>query len=76
MEEKHYIEWIEVRTKNNVYIKGLLPGEKPEAGFCVSDANLKARAYCNVHGLLTNPRDRGLLLFSLPFLTGPAVGKN
>ncbi|MGB9176017.1 MAG: desulfoferrodoxin family protein [Methanoregula sp.] len=54
MEEKHSIEQIEVRIKNYGYIKGLLPGEKPEAGFCVSDANVKARAYCNVHGLWTN----------------------
>lgn len=54
MEEKHYIEWIEVRTKNNVYIKGLLPGDKPEAEFCVADTSVKARAYCNVHGLWTN----------------------
>jgi superoxide reductase len=54
MEEKHYIEWIEVRAGNNVYVKGLLPGEKPEAEFCVADTNVKVRAYCNVHGLWTN----------------------
>jgi superoxide reductase len=54
MEEKHYIEWIEVRTGNNVSIKGLLPGEKPEAEFSVADTNVKVRAYCNVHGLWTN----------------------
>ena len=54
MEEKHYIEWIEVRTGNNVSAKGLLPGEKPEAEFSIADTNVKARAYCNVHGLWTN----------------------
>jgi superoxide reductase len=54
MEEKHYIEWIEVRTGNNVFIRGLVPGDKPEAEFCVTDTNVKARAYCNVHGLWTN----------------------
>jgi len=54
MEEKHYIEWIEVRDGNNVSVRGLLPGEKPEAEFCVSDTNVKAWAYCNVHGLWTN----------------------
>jgi superoxide reductase len=54
MEEKHYIEWIEVRSGNNVSVKWLLPGEKPEAEFCISDINVKARAYCNVHGLWTN----------------------
>ena len=54
MEEKHYIEWIEVRTGNNVSAKGLLPGEKPEAEFSIADTNVKVRAYCNVHGLWTN----------------------
>ncbi len=54
MEEKHFIEWIEVRTGSSVYIKGLKPGDKPEAEFCISDASVKARAYCNVHGLWTN----------------------
>jgi len=54
MEENHFIEWIEVRTGNNVFIKGLFPDEKPEAGFCVADTDVKVRAYCNVHGLWTN----------------------
>jgi superoxide reductase len=54
MEEKHFIEWVEVRSGENVYIKGFKPGEKPEAEFCISDANAKARVYCNVHGLWTN----------------------
>ena len=54
MEEKHYIEWVEVRSGENVYIKGFRPGEKPEAEFCIPDTNVKARAYCNVHGLWTN----------------------
>jgi superoxide reductase len=54
MEEKHFIEWIEVRTGNAVYIRGLKAGEKPEAEFCITDMNAKARAYCNVHGLWTN----------------------
>ena len=31
MEEKHYIEWVEVRYGENVYIKGFKPGDKPEA---------------------------------------------
>ncbi|MEN6443339.1 MAG: desulfoferrodoxin [Methanoregula sp.] len=54
MEEKHYIEWVEVRSGENVYIKGFRPGEKPEAEFCISDAGVKARIFCNVHGLWTN----------------------
>jgi len=54
MEEQHYIEWVEVRTGENVYIRGFKPGEKPEAEFCTPDASAKARIYCNVHGLWTN----------------------
>ena len=54
MEEKHFIEWIEVRSGNAVYIRGLKSGEKPEAEFCITDMNVKARAYCDVHGLWTN----------------------
>jgi len=54
MEEKHFIEWIEIRSGNNMYVRGLLPGEKPEAEFGVTDTDVKVRAYCNVHGLWTN----------------------
>jgi len=54
MEEKHYIEWVEVRTGENVYVRGFRLGEKPEAEFCIADTNAKVRAYCNVHGLWTN----------------------
>lgn len=52
MEEKHYIEWIEVLVGETVYRQDLKPGEKPEAKFCVGNAKgVKARAYCNLHGL-------------------------
>jgi superoxide reductase len=54
MEEKHYLEWVEVRDGENVCIRGFKPGEKPETEFCCTDTNVKARAYCNVHGLWTN----------------------
>jgi len=54
MEEKHYIEWIEVTSGKNLSVVGLKPGEKPEAEFCTADTGAKARAYCNVHGLWTN----------------------
>ena len=54
MEEKHYLEWVEVRDGENVYIRGFKPGEKPETEFFSVDTNVKARAYCNVHGLWTN----------------------
>ena len=51
MEEKHYIEWIEVIDGDRHYIRYLKPGEKPEADFPVSGNNLKVREYCNLHGL-------------------------
>jgi len=51
MEEKHYIEWIEIPTDKGESKKFLKPGEKSEAAFPVKVKNIKARAYCNVHGL-------------------------
>ena len=51
---EHHIEWIEVRYGDNVYVKGLKAGDKPEAEFCVPTTDVKAREYCNVHGLWTN----------------------
>jgi superoxide reductase len=54
MEEKHYIEWIEVTSGQNLSVVGLKSGEKPQAEFCTADTNARVRAYCNVHGLWTN----------------------
>jgi superoxide reductase len=54
MEEKHYIEWIELQSGNKVYRKHLLPGEKPEALFDVAGEVDCVRAYCNLHGLWKN----------------------
>lgn len=51
MEEKHFIEWIEVSDVDNVYRKFLSPGEKPEAVFPVVSENIKVREFCNIHGL-------------------------
>jgi superoxide reductase len=51
MEEKHYIEWIEIVTKNGSLRKFLKPGEAPEAEFPVGDQDVTAREYCNIHGL-------------------------
>jgi superoxide reductase len=53
MEEKHYIEWVAVHTDAGVFRKFLKPGEKPEADFEIKQDVLKAREYCNVHGLWT-----------------------
>jgi len=56
MEEKHYIEWIELVCGDNVRRKVLKPGDKPEATFCVCEVKeeMSARIYCNVHGLWEN----------------------
>ncbi len=53
MIEEHYIEWIEVITRDNKSDKKFLkPGDKPEAEFCLEINNiLFARAHCNLHGL-------------------------
>jgi len=51
MEEKHYIEWIEVMADGEVYRQYLKPGGKPEAEFCIKTKVIQAREYCNIHGL-------------------------
>ncbi len=50
MEEKHYIEWIELLADGKAYRQFLKPGEKPEATFAVSADKVTAREYCNLHG--------------------------
>ena len=51
MEDKHYIEWIEIIADNQSFYQLLKPGDKPEAVFNVGVAKVYARAYCNLHGL-------------------------
>jgi superoxide reductase len=51
MEEKHYIQWIEITADGRTCRKFLNPGEAPEAEFMVEAANITAREYCNIHGL-------------------------
>jgi superoxide reductase len=51
MEEKHYIEWIELVADGIAYRQFLKPGDKPEAEFCISASKVEAREYCNLHGL-------------------------
>ena len=51
MEEKHYIEWIELVADGISYRKFLKPGDAPEAQFCMSAKEFYAREYCNLHGL-------------------------
>jgi len=51
MEEKHYIEWIELIADGRAYRQFLKPGDAPEAIFRVEAAQPTAREYCNLHGL-------------------------
>jgi superoxide reductase len=52
MEEKHYIEWIEIiDEQGKAYRTFLKPGDTPEAAFCVPDGAYTVREYCNLHGL-------------------------
>lgn len=51
MEEKHYIEWIELIADGEAYRYFLKPGMKPEATFKIDAAKVTAREYCNLHGL-------------------------
>lgn len=52
MEEKHYIEWIQLIADGNRCRQYLQPGQKPEAEFTIGEANeVSAREYCNIHGL-------------------------
>ena len=51
MEEKHYIEFVELIADGKVYRQFLNPGEAPEATFCIEADQVAAREYCNLHGL-------------------------
>ncbi len=51
MEEKHYIEWIEVIADGKAYRQFLKAGDSPEAVFNIQADAVTARAYCNIHGL-------------------------
>jgi len=51
MEEKHYIEWVEIIVDGKYCRKFLKPGDKPEAEFEVKAEKIEAREYCNIHGL-------------------------
>jgi superoxide reductase len=51
MEDKHFIEWIEVIADGKAYRQFLKPGEAPEATFNIDAQQLTAREHCNIHGL-------------------------
>ncbi len=51
MEEKHYIEWVELLTNGSICRVFLKPGVKPEAVFTLKAEKFRVREYCSVHGL-------------------------
>lgn len=51
MEEKHYIEWIEIIAGGKAFRQFLNPGDTPEATFDIDAEQVTAREYCNLHGL-------------------------
>ncbi|MEW5816401.1 MAG: desulfoferrodoxin family protein, partial [Spirochaetota bacterium] len=54
MLDNHYIEWIELVADGRAYRKFLKPGDEPKAVFCIKANSVKAREYCNLHGLWQN----------------------
>ncbi len=51
MEEKHYIEWVQVIAGDRSYRIFLNPGGAPEATFETKLDGVVAREYCSLHGL-------------------------
>ncbi|MFZ5901653.1 MAG: desulfoferrodoxin [Bacillota bacterium] len=50
MEDKHYIEWIELAAGGQILRQHLRSGDAPEAVFRTAADSATARAYCNLHG--------------------------
>ncbi len=51
MEEKHFIQWVELVTDGKVYRQAFQPGQVAEAIFNVAAENVTAREHCNLHGV-------------------------
>jgi len=51
MEDKHYIQWIEIIADGKAYRQFLNPGDAPEATFSIDASDISAREHCNLHGL-------------------------
>jgi len=53
MEDKHFIEWIELTADGKVFREFLKPGQPAEATFCLcfQPKAVTVREYCNLHGL-------------------------
>lgn len=51
MEEKHFIEWVQIIAGDAAYRKFLKPGEAPVAEFKTDADSVVAREFCNLHGV-------------------------
>ena len=53
MVPEHFIQWIDLETKNGVQRHFLKAGEEPKADFVLADGDdvVACYAYCNLHGL-------------------------
>ena len=51
MDEKHYIEWVEIVDGDKYCRTFLKPGDTPEAVFEGGKEGIVAREYCSLHGL-------------------------
>jgi superoxide reductase len=51
MEDKHFIQWVELEVDGVLQRKALKPGQAPEVVFLAPEGAATAREYCNLHGL-------------------------
>lgn len=51
MQDDHYIEWVQIIVDDKSYRIFLKPGIAPEGKFTVPREGIRAREYCNLHGL-------------------------
>lgn len=56
MDADHFIEWIEIFYDGKCSCIKLKPGDTPVVEFMVQAESVKARAYCNLHGLWSNKK--------------------
>lgn len=55
MEEKHFIEFIEVISEDKSFKEFLKPGQNPQVEFKIlNQKHLIIRIYCNIHGVWKN----------------------
>ena len=54
MEEKHWIEWIELIADAQIYRQYLKAGDLSEATFVMEADEVEARAYCHLHVIWRN----------------------